>query len=369
MTGRIVGASVPGAYVYPLGRPDLKVDVQPDGSYRLEAVPTDHRSLVLYDGFPSPNGRAELVTLEIRGGNENPVADRYGAGATSVPSGLKRMPLAGTVLAAAMPDGGATPWQPRFDLPETVHFGMTPATGGAIPVFPLPAGTYQLSAALPGFTLSAVAVTVAAGMTSPAPVALPIDLAATAPGCGSVPADAPSRCENGLVCEPLDGRCYECVVPDDPHCTSGCDVATHLCKAPAASASTFCSPCSSSTDCGSSQVPNMYCRKSDDSTTGYCTRSGCSSEPDCPAGFLCSEGICRPPNGCGTWIQTMGATCYSSSSNCAYGLKNGWCQGAGDDHPGTCTASCRADVDCHVGTGFNSTYNCNLTASTPYCGP
>lgn len=363
VSGRIIGASA-GAYAYPFGQPALKtqlaIDASGVGTFTFRDLPANAVSaIVLYDG----SDRAELVPVTMEGGRVNRLADRYGAAAT-LSSELLRMPLAGTLLAAAVPDGGATPWQPTFDLPQTDHANLTPSSGGVYTVWPLPAGQFGVSASLTGFKGGATTVHVVSGMTMTAPVTLPIDLGAARPGCGSAPG-----CENGLVCEPLDGRCYECTAGDASLCSAGCDVATHLCKAPAPAASTYCSPCTTSVDCGSSQVSNMYCRKSDDSTTGYCTRSGCSSDSDCPAGFGCSESICRPPNGCGTWIQTMGAACYSGSSTCSYGLKNGWCQGAGDDHPGTCTAGCRSDLDCHVGSGFNSTYSCKLTVDKPYCGP
>ena len=131
VAGRIVGAATTGAYVYPLGRPDLKVDVQPDGSYRLEAVPIELRALVLYDGFPMPDGRAELVQVRLTGGTENRIPDRFGGA-----GGL--MPIAGTVLAAAVPDGGATPWRPTFTLPATVHAGITPDTGGVREILAAP---------------------------------------------------------------------------------------------------------------------------------------------------------------------------------------------------------------------------------------
>lgn len=351
VTGRIVGASVPGAYVYPLGRPDLKAEVQVDGTYRLEAVPTGVRSLVLYDGFPFPDGRAELVVQEILGGRENRIPDRFGG-----VSGL--MPVAGTVLAAAVPDGGATPWRPTFNLPQTVHANLIPVTGGVYSVWPLPAGEYDVGALLEGFIAGGSTVTVSAATTSAAPVPLLVDLGATAPGCGAVSAAAPSRCENGLVCELADGRCYECTASDAGNCSSGCNLATRTCNAPAPAVSTWCSPCTSgSTDCESATVAGLYCRVSDGSTTGYCTRL-CSYDSDCSAaGFKCDEGRCKAPEGCAGWIQTMGAVCYSDS-RCAYYLARGWCFGGSADRPGYCTAPCAADADCRVATGATSTFSC-----------
>ncbi len=343
ITGRIVGAATTGAYVYPLGRPDLKVDVQPDGSYRLEAVPIELRALVLYDGFPMPDGRAELVQVRLTGGTENRIPDRFGGA-----GGL--MPIAGTVLAAAVPDGGATPWRPTFTLPATVHAGITPDTGGVREIWPLPAGQYDVGAVLTGFDAGRITVTVSAAMTSAAPVPLLIDAGATAPGCGSVPVTP--ACENGLVCEPADGRCYECTASDASNCSSGCDLDTHTCNAPAPAVSTWCSPCTSgSNDCASATLPGLYCRVSEDSTTGtgYCT-NGCTSDSDCSAaGFKCDEGRCKALEGCNGWVQTMGAVCYSDS-RCASYLAGGRCSGDHDGLPGTCTAPCAVDGDCAVGS-------------------
>jgi hypothetical protein len=384
VSGRIIGATK-GGYAYPMGRPDLAVPLDVPlgcagsdcvGTYSIPNVPNTVSAIVLYDGAPPPgvstvDGRAELVPIHVNGGETNTIPDRYGAAAvlSAAQEGL-RMPRAGTVLAAAVPEGGATPWRPTFDLPGTIHANLVPASGRVYNVWPLPAGRFDVGALLTGFEGGATTVNVVSGATMTAAVTLPIDGGAAAPGCGSAPG-----CENGLVCEPLDGRCYECTLGDVSHCSGnlaappGEVCKDHLCVAPAAAVSTYCSPCTSSTDCASEPpVPNMYCRKPDDSTTGYCTRSGCSYDLDCPAGFGCSEGVCRPPNGCGAWIQTMGAVCYSNST-CYYGLKNGWCRGVSDDHAGTCTADCRADVDCHVGTGFNSNYACNLAAARPYCMP
>ncbi|HSN14258.1 MAG TPA: hypothetical protein VLT61_06465 [Anaeromyxobacteraceae bacterium] len=343
-----------------MGRPDLGVplDVRDGvGTFHIANVPNSVSAIVLYDGAPRlrgdppvPDGRAELVPVHVSGGAITTIPDRFGARAvlSSTDESL-RMPLAGTVLAAAVPEGGATPWQPTFDLPQTVHANLAPSSGGTFTVWPLPAGRFDVAARLPGFVQGGRAVNVVAGQTMAAPVALQVDLGAPAPGCGSVSASAPSRCENGLVCEPSDGRCYECTAGDASLCPSGlCDAAVHLCKPPASAASTICSPCTSDAGCANPSVP-MSCQISSGATSGYCT-IGCSSSSDCPAGFGCSDAhLCRPPAGCGAWLQTMASPCYSSE-HCGDALHDGWCAGGSSSIAGYCTASCSADADCAVGT-------------------
>lgn len=195
--------------------------------------------------------------------------------------------------------------------------------------------------------------------TTPAPVPLPIDLGAPAPGCSAVSDAAPSRCENGLVCERADGRCYECTAADDGNCSSaGCNLETHLCNPPSPSASSFCSPCAKSADC----TGGLFCRMLT-TTSGYCTTSGCASDYDCPAGFDCNDSrVCRPPEGCDAWIQTMGAICYSDD-RCHDALEDGWCQGESYGTPGFCTARCSEQRDCEVGA--NTKLICNIGSG--YC--
>lgn len=379
VSGRIVGAAA-GGYAYPMGRPDLAVplDVDADGvgTYYLADVPNTVPAIVLYDGAPAPDGnlttpdgRAELVPIHLSGGVTNVVPDRYGAGAVlpAAQEGL-RMPLAGTVLAAAVPEGGATPWRPTFDLPETVHADLVPAAGGVYLVWPLPAGRFDVGALLTGFVGAGTVVNVVSGATMAAPVPLPVDLGAPERGCVAVSSAAPAPCENGLVCEPSDGRCYECTASDTSHCSGNtCNLETHLCEAPAPSSSTWCSPCTWHSDCSS----GMICRVLTGQTTGYCTTDGCGSDSDCPAGFDCHRPdeyveyrVCRSPEGCDAWIQTMGAPCYSDD-RCHDALEGGWCSGESGDQAGACTAACSTDEDCAVGTATNFRCMLSPSGSTP----
>lgn len=359
VSGRIVGAAIPGAYAYPLGRPDLKASVQADGTFRMEGVPTTIRAFVLYDGFPAPNGRAELVMLAVKGGGEARIGDRFGAGAILPPAEEGgRMARAGTVLAAAMPQGGAIAAGPTFAIHGTDQSGVVPSSGGIVPVYPLPAGAFEVAAALPGFVMTAARVDVVAGQTTPAPVSLPIDLDATAPGCGSVPEEP--RCENGLVCNPEDGRCYVCTAWDASSCGAGeaCDAATGLCTQSGPGGGATCSACSADADCGFG-----VCVRGEEEPAGYCSVA-CAAHVECPAGFACSDsGRCEAPAGCDGWLQTMAATCVSGD-RCEDALRDGRCERT-EDLPGYCTARCRTSADCAVGSGVASTFVCAAGWCTP----
>lgn len=197
VTGRIVGAS-PGGYVYPWGRPDLKVAVASDGTYRLEAVPTSVEAFILFDGAPYPTGRAERVDLELEGGDVNRVADRFGGGATLVDEAL-RMPLAGAVLATVSVEGGATVAGPSFTVAGTEHLNVTPLSGL---IYPLPPESFEVSARLPGFSGAQAPVDVAPGQTVDPALYLLVDATAPKPGCAALPG-----CDGMLTCDVATGYC------------------------------------------------------------------------------------------------------------------------------------------------------------------
>ena len=238
VSGRIIDAG-PGAYAYPLAHPDLKVMVAADGSYAISHVPPGATSIVLYDGVQ----RAELVPAEVKEAVELRLADRYGSYASV--GELEKMPLAGAVLAAVTPEGGAIASGPAFSFRLTEHLGVVPPAGGVITLYPLPTGTFDLSALLAGFREGVAPVAVLSGATVTAQVRLPIDLQSSAPGCGSAPG-----CENGLVCSPADGRCYMCTATDASRCAANevCDTASGLCKATGAGIGAVCSACSADAD-------------------------------------------------------------------------------------------------------------------------
>jgi hypothetical protein len=342
VTGRIVGAA-DGSYVYPLGLPGLKISPAADGSFAITNVPAGEQQLVLWDGVD----RAELASVAVVAGGAATLPDRYGAYASVAPE--LRMPFAGTVLAGVAPDGGAIAWGPAFSLKLTDLAALVPAAGGVISIYPLPGGTFDLAAALPGFTSGAAPVTVLAAATATVQVRLPIDLAAAAPGCGSAPG-----CESGLACNPVDGRCYACTATDSSRCATNevCDTSTGLCKSTLGVAA-VCSSCTADANC----APGV-CIIASGATSGYCSHT-CVANLDCPAGFYCGSTSkrCRAPNGCEAWLQTMAATCLGSE-RCEDALYNGRCEHA-VGAPGYCTAACQSGVDCRIGSGTASTMSCN----------
>jgi hypothetical protein len=341
LAGRIVGAA-PGAYVYPLGRAELKTRLAPDGSWTLHAVPVEVEALVLWDG----RDRAELVPVTISPGAQVRVADRFGAD-SGVAEPLQ-MPLAGTVLVGVDPEGGALGWLPSFSVRGTEHAHVRPSSGGVEAIYPLPTGIFVVDAAQPGFLGGSASFAVAAGATSASQVQLLIDAGAQAPGCGSAPG-----CQNGLVCDPDDGRCYVCTAADSSACTleEACDLTTGMCAPLAGGNRGLCAACAVAAECG----PGA-CMIQDEHASGFCTRT-CVGAADCPAGFACDEGRCLPPEGCVEWIRTMGASCVNGSG-CEDGLKDGRCVRPAPEAAGYCSAACLTDADCRVGSGIASAMTC-----------
>lgn len=339
VTGRIVGASA-GAHAYPFGRPDLKVAVQADGFFRIEGVPTSASSLVLFDGAD----RCERVEVALRGGVVNPIPDRFGAVA-GVDATLK-MPLAASVVAAAIPDGGADPAGTAYAVDGTDVVARIQAAGQqSVTLGPLPAGALAVRAGLAGFVDGAGSVSALSGATVALALPLPIDLGSAAPGCG-----ASLACLGGLHCNPTDGRCYQCT--ESSQCASGetCDTTSGLCH-PTGAATWACAACATDADCDAAL--NLHCLKI--GATSYCSHA-CTTFTDCPAGFDCQNNRCTAPAGCNAWFQTMGATCVDSG-NCDSHLYGGKCAAAAGA-AGYCTASCGTSADCQLGTGPAATMTC-----------
>lgn len=355
VTGRIVGAR-DGAFAYPMGRPDLEVAVAlPDGTFRIDGVPTSVGALVLYDG----TARAELAAVELAGGETNRLADRFGTDAVLAPAEEpQRMPLAAKVLAMALPSGGARATGTSYTVVGTDLAGKVQgSTEEAVELYPLPAGRFEVRVELAGFTGATAAIDATAGATTPLTLPLEIDRDAEAPGCGAALA-----CENDLSCNPVDGSCYACQSPSDCDVDETCETTIGLCM-PAAGgpAAAACSACIGDAGCtsGACVVPAGE-------SMGYCSRA-CGAPQDCPAGFGCSAGRCVTPDDCADWLQTMGAPCVEDV-DCT-GLAGGWCEHA-PDAPGACTATCVVDVDCQVGTGAASTFVCRAGGRLgSYCAP
>jgi hypothetical protein len=346
VAGRIVGAS-PGASVYPLGRPELEVAVGADGSFELAGLPTGNVTLVLYDGLL----RAEQSTVAVAGATRMSIV-RYGELAP-VPDDRK-MALGALVVATVLPQGGGAPVAVGLSVKQTDRAG-TAASNGAIAFPPLPAGTFELTAAMPGYLAAQQPFTVVPGQTLGLELRLAVDPAEPKLGCAA----SGGQCRNGLKCDASDGLCYQCVVDDDcPNVSGGaaCDQATRFCSVSASGTTgAVCSICTSDSQCNAAGTFG-YCEKpggASATTPGFCTWS--DAAPSGPAGFQPKSdgGVARwvPPKGCGAYFEEFGETCFDDHT-CAEadGIAGGFCLGADQKsgQAGTCTAACTADVDCIV---------------------
>lgn len=349
--GRIVG-HLDGAYVYPLGGPDLKVSVAADDTFTVQHVPVETHEIVLVDG-PNAAGtrRAARARIDVQRGGEVTIPDRYGDAASI--DEAQKMPLAGTVAAFAQCEGGATAPSQRFTVVGTDQVNVSAGATGVAVMTPLPPGDAAIRAHADGFVDAVVAVAVVSGSSAYAVVSLSIDHEASAPGCNA------SGCTNGLLCA-AGGACYGC--RDDWDCVathgtgSACDRVLHVCSSvPNGGVGVICDSCSQDGDCAN--VSNGYgCVASDGSS--YCTRTGCAADLDCPAGFRCDTGACMAPGGCVAYMAAFAVPCWNDGG-CTSGL-NSWatCEGANlsvsPQQSGYCTARCdpAKNDDCSVVDGF-----------------
>lgn len=333
VVGRLSGAA-PGAYVYPLGAPERKVAVEDDGRFKLEALPAGPARLVLFDG----GLRAEVAEVRVPGSGRA-VLDRTAAD----------MPLAGRLAMTLVPDGGVATVAARWQVRGTDQAGVAGSSAGTL-LFPLPAGDYELDAAMDGFQASTSGVAVVSGATGGVEVRLQIALSGPL-GCAAVG----QACRNDLHCDVADGRCYACRLDHDD-CGDGatCDPATRFCTpAPGAAVAKVCSACADDAACGGAAV-GAYCEKAAGASTGYCSRRG-----SCPSGFRLDETDPLAPRclailGCHTYFEEYGEQCLSDSTCDEHdGIAGGFCRGASldDGHAGYCTAPCAADADCLL-SGF-----------------
>jgi len=336
VSGRLVNASA-GAYVYPRGRPDLKVSNEAGATswrFTVERVPVGTAALVVVDRPTGDLPRAQLLSVDVAGGQQNGAPDVDAAA----------MPLAGRVAATAHLEGGAMPAALRFTVEETDQVGVPANTTGAAELEPLPPGTFDLAAEMNGFRRGRATITVVSG-TTPHVVWLEIDDADEAPGC----AGAGDSCRNGLRCSQEDGACYECLENDD--CSRGpgpgddrfCDPILHLCKQ-IGTPGDVCAACTADSEC----VEGVCVLAGP--ATGYCSR-GCAG--GCPAGFECDgqSDRCVAMGGCSTYLAAFGSECLSDDV-CQAELKDGVCEDAYPDYPspeaGYCTARCDSVDDCIV---------------------
>lgn len=361
--GRIVGAA-PGAFAYPLGRPDLRVEIGADGRYAFERIAVATGSLVLVDGVVAGEARARLVPLRLSGGDRTSVADEYGEYA-GVADGTK-MPLASRVYATARVRNGALVAGARFAVAGThlADVATQPVPLETVAeLWPVPAGLFDVAAVLGGYTPGlAPDVDVPVAQSIDVEVDLDVDEDDDAPGCLT------TGCRGGLDCED-DGFCYEC--DDDSDCASGrCDGEVHTCRADPASPVDACAACDPSVvdACGAGNL----CLPTG-GASGYCTRT-CADDADCPSGLACREPspgtrACLPLRGCAEYLATFGASCLKDEA-CSEGLNEGECQGrtAGDPKPGFCTARCEVDGDCPASLGYTCSHVESGTGDL-FCAP
>lgn len=352
--GRIVG-HLDGAYVYPFGRPDLKASVATDGTFAVQHVPVETHEIVLVDGPNAGVRRAVRAQVEIVGAGETTIEDRYGDAAVDP---TQKMPLAGTVVAFARCEGGANPSSQRFTIIGTDQVSVPAGATGAAVMTPLPPGAAAIRGEVYGFLEAELAVTVVSGASSYVAVPLSIDHDESAPGCAGS-----GGCPNGLLCAD-DGACYEC--RDDSDCvthgtSSVCDPVLHTCSSlPNSGTGAICDSCSVDGDCAN--VAGGYgCVPSDGAS--YCTRTGCASDLDCPAGFTCDgtspSTVCKPPGGCAAYASAFGGPCWDDDTCTSMLNSSATCVGVNEavspPQPGYCTAPCdlaKADDDCTVVDGF-----------------
>jgi len=330
VVGRLAGAA-PGASVYPLGAPELKVALGPDGGFRLRGLPAGPARLVLFDG----GLRAELVEVAVAG-----------AGVARVERSVAAMPLAGRLVLTVIPEGGAAPVAPRYRLRDTDQAGVAQADGSAV-LFPLPAGPWELDTEMDGFQAAADGVAVDAGVTGGVEVRLQVATGGLL-GCAAIG----DQCRNDLRCDAGDGRCYQCRLDRDD-CGPGatCDPESRFCTGVDGSpAPPVCSACQDDAACGGAAA-GAYCEKAAGAASGYCSRRG-----SCPAGFALDEADPLAPRclallGCHEFFEEFGEHCFSDSTCDEHdGIAGGYCRGADRERgvAGYCTAACSQDVDCIV---------------------
>lgn len=138
ITGQITGAQS-SSMVYVLGKPEVAVELAPDGSFTLPDVPVGTAKLVVFDG----GNRADIVAVEVKG-----------AGRSSLRKDSSELPKAGKLTADAhcddqkSPDG--TEFEVTSDAGEATRLKAT-RKGGKVELFPVPKGKWKLRAKQQGY--------------------------------------------------------------------------------------------------------------------------------------------------------------------------------------------------------------------------
>jgi hypothetical protein len=313
VTGRIPGAAA-GAYAYVLGSPEIFANAEPDGSFNLDNVPAGQPKIVLYDG----SAGAEMMQVEVSGAKRSRLEPE------------KPLQAAGAILVAASPLRGVSPKGLKFTIEGTPLRDVS-GESGAARIFPLPAGSFGVIAAQPGFREKRLRYEVSGGASGALEVELEVDDDDDdgAKGCRSC------GCEDGLYCAD-DGRCYACAT--DADCgPGGTCTASRLCSYPPGDGH-LCEACSVASDCvgaGSACV-----NPSGGTLTGYCSQT-CTTSSTCPSGFDCLGGACVAPLGCRAWSVSYGSTC-ADDVNCEAALHDGKCLERSSSTAGFCGAKIQA---------------------------
>ena len=275
--------------------PALLANAAPDGTFRLDGVPAGSPTIVLFDG----KSGAEGLAVNLNGASISRLE-------------LNRPLKAAAILMAGMsPLGGTRPAGLSFSVAGTPLQNVS-AASGAVALFPLPAGTFNVTAMQPGFQDRSVAVALAEGGASSLDVDLPVDTEDSRRGCLSC------GCYYGLACNSSDGRCYGCVKDSDCGGGGTC-TAAHVCSQPAGQG-LMCDACTTASDCG---TPSATCvNLTGGALTGYCTVA-CSNSEACPSGYDCSGNACVVASSCFGFVASYGATCTEDKS--CEAIKDGKC--------------------------------------------
>ena len=319
VTGRIPGARA-GAYAYVLGSPEVLVQAAQDGTFRLDQVPAGQPNIVLFDG----SAGAESLAVRVDG-----------ASVSHLDPGRPLKPAA-TLLVAASPLSGALPTGLAFTVDGT-PLRQVSGESGVAALFPLPAGTFAVLATQPGFQEKRVDVEVGEGGSGSLELDLDVATGDQRRGCLSC------GCDHGLACNPVDGRCYQCVTNSDCGANGTC-TASHTCSYPQGTGQ-LCQACTAASDC---QGAGAACvNPTGAALAGYCSRS-CSGSESCPSGFDCRDNVCTAALSCLTSTVTYGATC-TEDRNCQAALKDGKCLPADREHDTAGYCAARVQAGCPAG--------------------
>lgn len=341
------------AYVYVFGHPEVRAEVQSDGSYVLDKVPVGNGTaqVVAFDG----DLKADLVDVDVKPATH-----------TDKDIDAAKMPLAGSIVAAARCSGGQNSADANYTVDGTEFEGV--GTGGAPgkTLFPIPAGhTFTVRTKLKGFKDAQRAVKVDEGASADVELDMDADENDANRGCVS------TGCSDGRQCNRDDGQCYECNNASDCKAAPGLHCEEHRCvpDSGASGARGACLPCTSDAQCQGHTYTNAS--SVPESQTGMCITNGgsrvCSygcdvanADADCPSGFVCQfvsgtsgPTACFPLATCTTVLQAFGAVCLDDAT-CSAVLMDGHCQGLDKKRgtPGYCTSRCASDVDCPTLLGF-----------------